>query len=399
LFHDDDGRKWLANMLWDHRKGRNPFAGIVLQEYDPKQKKLVGPIKNIFKGTEIELTEGPHLYKHSEYYYLLTAEGGTSYEHAVTMARSKNIDGPYEVDPTNPILTSRYDPNLELQRAGHASIVQTQNDEWYMVHLCGRPFKCETKPKFRCSLGRETAIQKCYWTDDGWLRLKSGNTPAVIVEGPDLPEFAFNHELTRDDFDNETLNVNFNTLRVPADESWLSLKERPGFLRLKGRESLASIHNQSLVARRVQSFKCQITTQVEFQPKNFQQMAGLVCFYDVQNYFYLRIGHYDEFGAHLGIVTCDNGLYDEFTEYEVSLNGKKDCYLRAEFDNGILQFSYSFDEKSWKKIGPSFDATRLSDEYCNEGCFTGTFVGLCCQDISGTRHHADFDFFEYEELS
>jgi xylan 1,4-beta-xylosidase len=138
LFHDDDGRKWLVNMLWDHRKEKNPFAGILLQEYNPKQKKLVGPVKNIFKGTALGLTEGPHLYKYNGYYYLLTAEGGTGYEHAVTMTRSKKIDGHYEVDPINPILTSRYNPELELQKAGHASIVQTQNKQWYMIHLCGR---------------------------------------------------------------------------------------------------------------------------------------------------------------------------------------------------------------------------------------------------------------------
>ena len=99
LFHDDDGRKWFINMLHDHRKGRTEFAGIVLQEYDPEQKKLSGPIQNIFKGTEIGLVEGPHLYKKDGFYYLLTAEGGTSYEHAATLARSQNIAGPYEVHP------------------------------------------------------------------------------------------------------------------------------------------------------------------------------------------------------------------------------------------------------------------------------------------------------------
>ena len=59
LFHDDDGRKWLLNMLWDHRPGHHPFAGIVLQEYDPVKQKLVGPIKNIFTGTSLKVTEGP----------------------------------------------------------------------------------------------------------------------------------------------------------------------------------------------------------------------------------------------------------------------------------------------------------------------------------------------------
>lgn len=396
LFHDDDGRKWFLNMYWDHRKDHNPFSGIILQEYDPKQKKLIGPIKNIFKGTDLKLTEGPHIYKLNGYYYLLTAEGGTEYEHAVTMARSKKIDGPYEIDPTNPVLTSRYNPELELQRAGHASIVQTQNNQWYMVHLCGRPLMRDTDPKRRCMLGRETAIQKCFWTDDGWLRIEGGNTPKVDVDAPGLPEHKFAPEPVRDDFNSDVLNVHFNTPRLPADESWVTLKQRKGFLRLFGRESLASMHKQSLVVRRIQSFKFQAATCLEFEPKTFQQMAGLVLLYDTQNYFYLRVSFDEKLGIHLGILTCDNNTYDEPAK-EIPLKQSR-CCLRADLDNGSLQFSYSLDEKTWNKIGPVFDASRLADEYCQLGRFTGSFVGICCQDISGSKINADFDYFEYKEL-
>ena len=51
LFHDDDGRKWFLNMIWDHRPGaranlRNPaFAGILLQEWDAASGKLIGSPK------------------------------------------------------------------------------------------------------------------------------------------------------------------------------------------------------------------------------------------------------------------------------------------------------------------------------------------------------------------
>ena len=45
LFHDDDGKKWFVNMVWDHRQQNNRFSGILLQEYDHEQKKLVGPVK------------------------------------------------------------------------------------------------------------------------------------------------------------------------------------------------------------------------------------------------------------------------------------------------------------------------------------------------------------------
>ena len=126
LFHDDDGRKWLLNMLWDHRPGHNRFAGIVAQEYSPADRKLIGERVNIFKGTPLGLTEAPHLYKRDGFYYLLTAEGGTAWNHAVTMARSRKLLGPYELHPDTYILSARNRPDAPLQRAGHADLVETQ---------------------------------------------------------------------------------------------------------------------------------------------------------------------------------------------------------------------------------------------------------------------------------
>ncbi len=126
MFHDDDGRHYLVNMEWDYRKtGAYQFTGILLQEYDISKKKLVGEVKKIFTGTAIQLVEGPHIYKKNGYYYLLTAEGGTTYEHAATVARSKNIEGPYEVHPANPLITSYNWPDHPIQRAGHASWCDT----------------------------------------------------------------------------------------------------------------------------------------------------------------------------------------------------------------------------------------------------------------------------------
>src|SRR5690606_11562352 len=144
LFHDDDGRKWLLNMEWDYRPGRHPFNGILLQEYDPAARRLTGPVRNIFTGTDLQVTEGPHVYRRNGYYYLLTAEGGTGYTHAITMARSRHLEGPYEVDPLKHLLTAKDDPTLPLQRAGHGDWVETQNGEIYIVHLCGRPLSLHT---------------------------------------------------------------------------------------------------------------------------------------------------------------------------------------------------------------------------------------------------------------
>src|SRR6185437_13211613 len=250
LYHDDDGRKYLVNMLWDHRPGRNRFAGIVLQEYSATERRLTGDRSLIFTGTSIGLTEAPHLYKRNGYYYLLTAEGGTGWGHAVTMARSRELRGPYELHPDTYILTTRDRPDVELQRAGHADLVETPDGETYMAHLCGRPLR----NRGRCKLGRETAIQRMRWCDDGWLRTADGErVPCMEVEAPDLPEHPFPAAPERRAFEGNELPPEFQWLRSPWPDELFSLTARRGWLRLYGLDSPGSVFRQSLVARRQQA--------------------------------------------------------------------------------------------------------------------------------------------------
>lgn len=395
LFHDDDGRKWLLNMVWDHRPGKNLFYGIALQEYSVHQQKLIGNPKIIFKGTELGCTEGPHVYHINDYYYLITAEGGTEWNHAVTLARSNNLEGPYEVHPKNPILTSSNDRSLELQKSGHADIVQTQNGDWYMVHLCSRPLP-NTE---RCILGRETAIQKIVLKNN-WFYLEDGpNRPQISVQAPDLQETKPDAPPTYDDFDTDTLPIQYQTLRCRLDKNSLSLNERPGFLRLKGGQSLESRFDQVLVARRQQAFRYKATTCLEFEPNTFQQMAGLICYYSAKLYHYLYMSTDEQTGTCLYVQTADNGkiiypLGDKF----VSLNHSTRVFLRADMDYAQLSFQYSLDGKQWQIACQGLDSRIISDYYGDDWGFTGAFVGLACQDLSGARKHADFDFFEYLEM-
>lgn len=392
LFHDDDGRKWLLNMIWDHRKGTNSFAGIALQEYSVEEQKLVGPIKNIFKGTELGLTEAPHLYKRNGYYYLVTAEGGTWYTHAVTVARSKSLFGPYEVDPTNPILTSNQDDMSQIQKAGHGSFVETQDGEWYIAHLCGRPVVDK-----KCILGRETSIQKCYWTEDNWIRVVGGNHPKWEVEAPNLPAHPFEQESSYDDFSEDTLKKYWNSLRRPFTEDWISLTDRKGYLRLKGGESMSSLHHQSLLARRLESLDVEIETAIDYSPTNFQQMAGLILYYDTDDYVYLRVTHHEEKGTCLGIIQSKHGVYDELLPEDINLPENSTYKLKATIEQQYVQFYYSIDGEGWEKIGNPIDFSHLSDDDADYIRFTGTFVGLCAQDLSGQALHADFEYFNYQE--
>jgi xylan 1,4-beta-xylosidase len=389
LFHDRDGRTYLLNMVWDHR-ARTKSGGIVLQEYDRTAQRLVGSPRLVFRGTEAGGTEAPHLYRHGGFYHLMTAEGGTWYEHVVTMARAEKLEGPYRPDPGNPILTSRDDSSLELQKAGHGCLVVTPGGRPYLAHLCGRPL-----PGTRhCNLGRETALRRCEWNGEGWLRVTGGgHHPVVEEEAPELPPHPFPPAPAREEFDGDTLAPAFNTPRRPPDPSWCSLTERPGWLRLRGRESLNSEFRVSLVARRLEAIRAEATTRIEFAPESFQQMAGLVCFYDNRNYRYLRVSHDGEHGRDLAVLSLDRGRMT--LSEPVALDPRAPCYLRARFEGRSLTLHHSSDGERWTQIGPELDAGHLSDDYCRG--FTGTFIGFAAQDATGRGLPADFDFFELRE--
>jgi len=399
LFHDDDGRKYLVNQLWDHRPGRNRFNGIVLQEYEHASRKLVGERKNIFAGTSIGFTEAPHLYKRNGWYYLVTAEGGTGWGHAITMARSRSLAGPYELHPDKYIVTARDRPHAPLQRAGHGDLVDTQAGETYAVYLCGRPLP----NRGRCTLGRETAIQKMAWGSDDWLRTRDGSgVPELETPAPALPaapaETKGSSAPVREGFDGKQLPIDFQWLRSPFPEELFSLGARPGFLRLYGRETIGSIFRQSLVARRQQAHCYSATTAMEFEPAHYQQAAGLVCYYNSAKFHYLHVSHDEEHGRHLRVMSCtpDSPQSDAFTAPIRIPAGRIE--LRVEVDFERLRFAYRVGD-SWQFLPELFDASILSDEATAPGApnFTGAFVGLACQDMSGAAHPADFDWFEYRE--
>jgi len=395
LFHDDDGRKYLVNMLWDHRPGQHRFAGIVLQEYAPSERRLVGSRHTIFTGTSIGFTEAPHVYKRSGLYYLLTAEGGTGWGHAVTMARSHALLGPYELHPDVHILTARDRPDTPLQRAGHADLVDTPDGNTYMAYLCGRPLP----NRGRCTLGRETAIQPMVWGADGWLRTGDGDAaPRLEFEAVDDLSVTPAAPVAREHFDGETLPIDFQWLRTPEPDRLFSLREKKGHLRLFGRESIGSLFTQSLVARRQQAHCFSASTLMTFEPDHFQQMAGLVCYYNSTKFHYLYTSR-DDNGRHLRVMSAlpDAVTADAFTPAIAIPAGPIELRVEVDFERLLFAWRCGFD--AWQWLPQVFDASILSDEATAPGLpnFTGAFVGMACQDLSGTGKPADFDWFEYRE--
>ena len=405
LFHDDDGRKWFVNMLWNHRASapgahaKSPaFFGIRLQEWSAESRRLVGEAKTIFPGSAHGLVEGPHLHKRDGWYYLTTAEGGTGYGHAVTMARSRRIDGPYELHPNVHLMTAKDAPEAPLQRAGHGQIVETPDGQVYHTHLCSRPL-----PGLRRSpLGRETAIQKCVWGDDGWLYLAGGGqVPSLEVASPFATTPAPQGARERYEFSPDGLPLDFQWLRTPYPERIFSLSARPGWLRLIGRESIGSWFEQALVARRQAHFVYRAETELDFRPTAFQQAAGLVAYYNRFKFHALAVGWDEHVGRSLTIMSCladyPAGRLSFPLAPPIAL-GDGPVRLAVAVDRARLQFAYALADGAWRDAGPSLDASLISDEAGagEHGSFTGAFVGMFAFDVSGGGQPADFRGFAYD---
>ncbi len=402
LFHDGDGdgagRSWLLNMRLDWRPERELFAGIEVQEYDRAARKLLGEPRTISVGTAAGVAEGPHLYRRNGWYYLVHAEGGTGYEHGAAVARSRELLGPYEPDPSGPLLTARHDPTLELQKAGHCSLVKTATGEWYAAHIAARPYT----ERGRCVLGRETALQRVTWTEDGWPRV-AGGVPAVTVPAPGLLPAPVPEPPAMDHFDGPVLGPDWSTLRRPADPEWV--EPMPGRLRVRGGQSPVGRRAPSLVARRVTARSCSFETELTFTPRSPDHMAGLTAYYNTRNWHYLYVTAEDDSSPVLRALSCEAGKLTAHPP-RIPLEPGRPVVLRAELDGPHLYFSYATGATG--RSGPQalrlhLDATVLSDEHADEFHdgqlrvlgFTGAMLGLWVQDLDGTGVHADFTHATY----
>jgi xylan 1,4-beta-xylosidase len=409
LFHDDDGRKYFMNMYFNQRSeapgghaGTPSFLGILLQEWDPVSGRLIGPARNVFRGSYLGLVEGPHIFKRKGWYYMTLAEGGTGYKHAVTMARSRDIWGPYEMHPEVHLLTSKDTPEAILQRAGHGQYVETPEGEVYHTHLCSRPL-----PGTRLSpLGRETAIQKCVWRADDWLYLEGekdgsggGMVPSVQVPAPDPNTPQRPTEASHSVFTCPSLPPDFQWLRTPYPDRLFSLTGQA--LRLHARESIGSWFEQALVARRQEHFVFRAETSVVFAPQTHQQVAGLTLYYNQFKYHALGVTWHEVLGRCLTVISCEANYPDAKPNYPlpapIQLPEHGPVGLACRVDHAQLRFSYRT-HQDWIDVGPVLDASLISDEAGRgvHGSFTGAFVGMVAFDLSGGALPADFSHFNYE---
>jgi Beta-xylosidase len=413
LFFDTDGTCYYIGQR-DNTEGIS-YSGdkeIWIQELDLQQMKLIGESRRIWKSALYDSvwSEGPHIYKKDDWYYLMIAEGGTGPEHAVTIARSHNIYGPYEGNKANPILTHRHlGSNYPIRYVGHGDLVKTKNQEWYIVLLASR--HCEGYS----NLGRETFLAKIVWEND-WPVVNIGigmltEEVDINLEPYHIPELSQTYHFFGDKLDDRMLK-----LRNPKEEMY-SLKERLGFLRLKlSKEALSEMASPTFVGIRQAHYHYMITTLMEFLPKQISERAGLTIYQRNEYHMRYEVTRKDETNM-LCLSLCkkaeqtDNPFSDEeivkeslietlITEKEISKKGcneKVSIVLKIVNHGQRAWFYYSLDKQNYELLVGDISVKDLSTEIA--GGFTGCTLGMfATANRIESDNFADFAFLDYQEI-
>lgn len=389
LFFDDDGRAWyVAN----RRIKDQPYVGyrdIWLKEFDTATLQLTGEETLLWNGAVkgAQAPEAPHIYKVDGTYYLVLAEAGTFHDHAVTIARSDTITGPYEGNPRNPILTHRHLGNAyPITNPGHVDFIETKNGEWWLVALASRPYG-----GYYYNLGRETFLARVIW-EDGWPIVNPGKGCIEFEQtAPDLPAHPVPSLPACDHFDVPSLAYCWNFIRTPRTAFW-SLTERPGHLRLKLRpERLSDIANPSFVGRRQTNINFAVRTSMTFTPDASNEEAGVVLLQNNNNHFRFVCVRHEDGRAEMQLIR-------RMRAEEVCLGtcpvSSDTHYLKVEAIGQDYAFYHADTPEAWVPVAENVDGRVLSTQVA--GGFVGTMIGMYgSSNGSPSDTVADFDYFEY----
>ena len=353
---------------------------IWIQELDIENMKLVGEVHNVWNGAmrNIIWPEGPHLYKIGEYYYIMHAEGGTGPDHAVTVCRSKNVYGPYENNFCNPILTHRHlGRKYPICYVGHADLVKTINDEWYMVMLAVRPLEGYT------TMGRETFLARVEWEND-WPVVNPGVGRLTDTVEINLPKWtAYTAESNEYVFSTMgQLPPEFMVLRN-ADKSHYSLEKGKGLLMLFDTHTLKEQASPSYLALRQKHHHFMAKALLDVSNLSEDKRAGIA--YVQNNLYNLRV---EVNGKMAEVILCEKGT--DRRVISMPLQGSNPLEVSLEVD-GLSAAVIIEGQKS-----PEVDIRTLSTEAA--GGFTGCTVGLYAVADTENTDCACFKRFSYSEV-
>jgi alpha-N-arabinofuranosidase len=401
IFFDDNGKVWFVGTHDTGNPNKNGIGEIWIQELDLNNWKLKGQRHSIWRGACGGCcVEGPHIYKQYGRYYLMVAEGGTSYNHAVMIASSKNIEGPYDSNPKNPILTSRHLSNNNwVHSTGHADLVQLKDNRWYMVSLGIRNEMDSTS-----NMGRETHLMPVVWEEawDNWVEVEKGRWEPVIIKWPvvapntgkverntSIPFLEKKQNINYsfyDDFTSSKLDLQWNFRRVPRENTYeLNSKNKTLKLNLSP-ESFELRSQYNLMGFRQKETEFEYSSSMNFKPKKNFSEAGLSIFSQDDNYINFTVKkHNNKTLLNLSVKPRDQKL-DIIKSIPLKYN--ENIILKIVSKDNKYIYYYSLDD------GNSFDMfteTGANLVLCKG--YIGTNLGLYASSNGyKTKEYAEFEW-------
>lgn len=374
LFWDDDGHAWLVNN--GPPPGPPQYSGhraIWIRSFDAGKRAVGGaPRVLIDGGTDITKKpvwiEGPHLFKRLGRYFLICAEGGTAENHSEVAFRAATLDGPWERDPANPILTQRdLDPARlnPITSTGHAEFVQLADGRTWSVFLGCRPYALD-----RYNTGRETFASPVAW-ENGWPMILPHGRPVPAMIPAELPSTPLLPETSPDLFPSDLARSEWCVVRTPETVWWHPDRSGQSVTIEPRTDSLSGNGNPSFLARRLADQAFIAETELDVRSLG-TAAAGLVAFQNETHYFYLRVQRSGP-GVSLQVRQSTGGEETAVGAAQQVPWISGPLKLRLSAHGASYTFSYSIGETR-AEIGPELDGGQLSTAVA--GGFVGAFVGV-----------------------
>lgn len=397
IFFDDDGRVWY---LGTHSPEKPNYGGegeIWLHELDLEEWKFKGERYYLWRGAcGGTWAEGPHLYKKDGRYYLLIAEGGTSFNHGVMVAVSDSITGGYISNARNPILTTRHlSYDFWVNSTGHADMVELPDGRWYMVALGIRG-----DIERRSNMGRETHLLPVVWEREPfeWKKIKH-EWPVCAPETGRIERFnplpfsdqaQYKNDAFYDAFDSPNLDLEWNFRRVTLPNTY-SLTANKGYLRLFLKPETISMRGRSSqMGVRQKETDFEYAAKMNFSLKQEGEEAGISLFLQDDNYINYTIKQEGE-KAILKLVTKERNKAAEVAKSTALNDFKGQLIFKVISKNATYQYLYSLDG------GQTFVplAQTASNLILCHG-YTGAYLGVyATSNGKATTNFADFDWVDY----
>ncbi len=294
-----------------------------------------GPVKNIYKpwrypeewDVECFCPEGPKMLRRGDWFYMLTAVGGTAGPptgHMVIAARSKSVHGPWEHAPNNPQVRTQNRSEAWWSR-GHATLIEGPEGDWWLIsHGYEKDF---------WTLGRQCLLEPVTWREDGWFEVSGGDLSTPIKKPTERGALQHGMPLS-DTFTGDALGMQWAFYQPGRDEE-KRVAVGNGKLELLAKGSTPADSSPLTFICGDRSYSTEVTIEREEGAT-----AGLLLYYNSR--LYCGLGFDDA-----GLIMHRYGQERRRRDIDP---GTKKLFLRVKNREHIATFYFSLDGKLWRKF-------------------------------------------------